>query len=113
MNGAYIKTKDGATELRFTARRAEKLEELLGESLLRALTRADRVSVLVRYIECGADISHDEALDLYDRYIADGGSLDGAAEAVAAALEAGGFIRRGTVDAAKKARGQLLKAQGS
>ena len=99
---AYITTKDGATELRFTARRAEKLEELLGESLLRSLARVDRVSVIVRYIECGADISHEAALDLYDGYIANGGTLEGAAEAIAAALENSGFIARGAVDSAKK-----------
>lgn len=113
MTGAYITTKNGATELRFTARRAEKLEEILGESLLRSLAKADRVGVIVRYIECGADITHDEALDLYDSYIENGGSLDGAAEAIGAALENGGFIERGTVTQAKKVKGQLLKAQGS
>ena len=51
MTGAILKISDEKSiELRYTARRAERLEKLLDNSLLRGLARIERVSVLADYI---------------------------------------------------------------
>ncbi len=108
MISAILKISDEKSiELRYTARRAEKLEKLLDNSLLRGLARIERVSVLADYISCGADISHGEALDLYDEYVENGGTLEGAADVIFDALENGGYIAKGASDTAKKIKGQF------
>ncbi len=114
MTGATLKiSTDKSIELRYTARRAAKLEEELGDSLLRGLGKIDRVGVLAKYIACGADISVGEAYDVYDEYVDNGGTINGAADVIVKALENGGYISRAAVDAAKKVKDQLLRAQGS
>lgn len=108
MTGAILKISDNKSlELRYTARRAEKLETELGSSLTDGLTKVDRISVLAKYISCGADVSHDEALDAYDEYIGNGGTLESAVDVVFDALENSGFIAKGASEAAKKVRNQL------
>ena len=108
MTGAFLRISDSrSVELRFTARRAEALENDLGESLLRGLARADRVGVAVEYLRHGADISKDEAYDLYDEYIGCGGSLNDLCEVILKALENGGFISKKAAESAKKLKGQL------
>ena len=75
MTGAYLKISDEKSlELRFTARRAEKLESELDCDLLLGLSRCQRVGVLTRFIACGADISHSEACDAYDEFVDNGGT---------------------------------------
>lgn len=109
MTGAYLKiSEDRSLELRFTARRAEKLENELDCDLLRGLSRCQRVGVLTRFIACGADIPHDEACSAFDEYVENGGTVDSAAEVIVTALRNGGFISQSAVDAAKKIQGQLL-----
>lgn len=93
--------------LRYSARRAEKLEAELGCSLTEGLTKVDRIGVLSKYISCGADITHDEALDAYDEYIGNGGTLESAVDVIFAALENGGFIAKGAAETAKKIRDRL------
>ncbi len=108
MTGAILKiSPDRSLELRYTARRAEKLESLLNNSLLRGLARVERVSVLADYIACGADISHEEALDAYDDYIENGGTMESAVDVVFTALENGGYVAKGASDVAKKIMGQF------
>ena len=109
MTGAYLKISDEKSlELRFTARRAEKLESELDCDLLRGLSRCQRVGVLTRFIACGADISHNEACDAFDEYIDNGGTIEDASEVVMAALKNGGFMTKSAVEVAKKIQGQLL-----
>ncbi len=109
MTGAYLKISDEKSlELRFTARRAEKLESELDCDLLRGLSRCQRVGVLTRFIACGADISHNEACDAFDEYIDNGGTVEDASEVVMAALKNGGFMTKSAVEIAKKIQGQLL-----
>ncbi len=105
MTGAILKiSPEKSVELRFTARRAERLENELDCSLLNGLGKSDRAGVIVKYIAHGADISKDEAYDLYDEYIENGGSLNDLAEVVVKALENGGFIAKSAVEAAKNSK---------
>ena len=109
MTGAYLKISDEKSlELRFTARRAEKLESELDCDLLLGLSRCQRVGVLTRFIACGADISHNEACDAYDEFVDNGGTIEDASEVVMTALKNVGFIAKSAVEAAKKIQGQLL-----
>ena len=109
MTGAYLKISDEKSlELRFTARRAEKLESELDCDLLRGLSRCQRGGVLTRFIACGADISHSEACDAYDEFVDNGSTIEDASEVVMTALKNGGFIAKSAVEAAKKIQGQLL-----
>ena len=109
MTGAYLKISDEMSlELRFTARRAEKLENELDCDLLRGLSRCQRVGVVTRFIACGADIPHSEACDAYDEYIDNGGTIEDASEVIMNALKNGGFIAKSAVEVAKKLQGQLL-----
>ncbi len=109
MTGAILKiSPEKSIELRFTARRAEALENELDDSLLNGLAKSDRAGVITKYIAHGADISKEEAYDLYDEYIENGGTINDLAEVVIKALENGGFISRSAVEAAKKLRDQLL-----
>ena len=106
MTGAYLKISDEKSlELRFTARRAEKLESELDCDLLLGLSRCQRVGVLTRLIACGADIWHSDA---YDEFVDNGGTIEDASEVVMTALKNGGFIAKSAVEAAKKIQGQLL-----
>lgn len=108
MTGTILRISDSRSiELRFTARRAEALENDLGDSLLRGLAKADQVGVITKYIRHGADISKDEAYDLYDEYIDNGGRLNDLAEVVLEALENGGFISKKAAQTAKKLKSQL------
>lgn len=111
MNGAILKiSEDKNLELRFTARRAEKLEALLGESLLDGLQKTDRIGVTVQFIACGADIPKNEALDVYDEFVENGGTINDAANVIFEALVNGGFISKTAADAAKKVQDQLSRA---
>ena len=112
MTGAYLKISDEKSlELRFTARRAEKLESELDCDLLRGLSRCQRVGVLTRFIACGADISHSEACDAYDEFVDNGGTIEDASEVVMTALKNGGFIAKSAVEAAKRGRGMRKLAE--
>ena len=114
MTGAILKiSPEKSIELRYTARRAQRLEAELDSSLLMGLSAIDRVGVLAKYIAFGADISLEQAYDAFDEYVGNGGSVNGAADVVVKALENGGFISRDAVNAAKKVKDQLLKAQRS
>lgn len=108
MTGAILKISDSRSlELRFTAKRAEKLEKLLDSSLVEGLAKSERVGVLVKYIACGADISEDEAYAAYDEYIENGGNMGGVSNAIVEALANGGYISKKVVDAAKKLEAKL------
>lgn len=108
MTGAILKISENRSlELRYTARRAEKLESLLDSGLLEGLRGISRIGVMAQYIACGADITKEEALDAYDEYIDNGGDINGAAEVIVQALYNGGFISQGASDAAKKMIDQL------
>ena len=114
MTGAILKiSPEKSLELRYTARRAERLEAELNESLLMGLAKIDRVGVLAKYIAFGADIPLNDAYDAYDEYVDNGGTMDSASDVIVEAMEKGGFISRSAIDAAKKVRGQLLKAPRS
>lgn len=109
MTGAILKiTPEKSVELRYTARRAEKLENELGSSLLEGLTKTDRAGVAVKYIAHGADIPQSEAYDLYDEFIENGGTINDLAEVIVEALENGGFIAKKALETAKKLQNQLL-----
>ena len=111
MNGAILKiSEDKNLELRFTARRAEKLEALLGESLLDGLQKTDRIGVTAQFIACGADIPKNEALDVYDEFVENGGTINDAANVIFEALVNGGFISKTAADAAIKVQDQLSRA---
>ena len=108
MTGAILKISANRNlELRYTARRAEKLESLLDDGLLEGLRGISRIGTLAQYIACGADITKEEALDAYDEYIDNGGDINGAAEVIVQALYNGGFISQGASDAAQKMIDQL------
>ena len=83
MTGAILKiSTNRSLELRYTARRAEKLESLLDSGLLEGLRGISRIGVMAQYIACGADITKEEALDAYDEYVGNGGNINGAAEVI-------------------------------
>ncbi len=108
MTGAILKiTPEKSVELRYTARRAEKLENELGSSLLEGLAKTDRAGVAVKYIAHGAEVPMSEAYDLFDEFIENGGSLNDLAEVIVTALENGGFIAKTALKAAKKIQNQL------
>ena len=109
MTGAILKiTPEKSVELRYTARRAEKLENELGSSLLEGLAKTDRAGVAVKYIAHGADVPMSEASDLYDESIENGGTINDLAEVIVEALENGGFIAKKALETAKKLQNQLL-----
>ena len=108
MTGAILKiTPEKSVELRYTARRAEKLENELGGSLIEGLAKCDRAGVAVKFIAHGADIPQSEAYDLFDEFIENGGSLNDLAEVIVTALENGGFIAKTALKTAKKIQNQL------
>lgn len=108
MTGAILKiSPERNIELRFTARRAEKLETLINDSLLNGLAKCDRAGMLARFISCGADIPLEEAYDAYDDFVDNGGTTDTAAGVIFEALVNGGFISKNAAKAAKKLQGQL------
>lgn len=108
MIGATLKiTPEKSVELRYTARRAEKLENELGGSLIEGLAKCDRVGVAVKFIAHGADIPTTDAYDIYDEFVDNGGSLNDLAEVIVTALENGGFIAKTALESAKKIQNQL------
>lgn len=108
MTGAFFKISDDKTlELRYTAKRAERLEKLLDCSLLEGLAKTERVGVVVKFIACGADISENEAYEVYDEYIENGGTLSGVSDVLVEALQNGGYIPKKVVEAAKKLEAKL------
>lgn len=108
MTGAILKiTPEKSVELRYTARRAEKLENELGGSLIEGLAKCDRAGVAVKFIAHGTDIPQAEAYDLFDEFIENGGSLNDLAEVIVTALENGGFIAKTALKTAKKIQNQL------
>lgn len=110
MTGAIFRiSPEKNLELRFTARRAEKLEALLGDGLVNGLQKIDRIGVMSQYIACGADISREEALDAFDEFVEGGGTINDAAEVVMEALTNGGFITRSAANAVKKIQDQLSR----
>lgn len=109
MTGATLKiSPEKSVELRYTARRAEKLENDLGGSLIEGLAKCDRAGVATRFIAHGAEVSQSEAYDLFDEFIENGGSLNDLAEVIVTALENGGFIAKKALESAKKIQNQLL-----
>ena len=109
MVSSILKISDSKSyELRFTAKRAEQLENELNTSLLKGLAQTERVGVLCKYIQYGAGITHDEALSAYDEFVENGGSMEQASEVVVDALLNGGYISKTAVDQVKKVREQLL-----
>ena len=110
MTGAILKiSPEKNIELRYTARRAEKLEALTDDSLLNGLAKCDRAGTLVKFISCGADIPQEEAYDIYDEFVANGGTTDTAAGVIFEALVNGGFISKNAAETAKKLQGQLSR----
>ena len=106
--GAILKISENKSiELRYTAKRAEKLEKLLDCGLVQGLAQSDRVGVLVKYISCGADIKEDEAYTAYDELIENGGSMSDVSDAIIEALQNGGYIPKKAVEAAKKLEAKL------
>ena len=95
--------------MKFTARRAAALEADLGEGLLSGLSKSDRVSVAVKYLARGADISLDEAYDMYDQYIESGGTLEELNEVIVEGLKNGGFLSRAAVKAAEELKNRLAQ----
>lgn len=109
MNCSYLKIGEKSVELRFTARRAAALEADLGEGLLAGLSKSDRVSVAAKYLSRGADISLDEAYDLYDEYIESGGTLEELNEVIVEGLQNGGFLSKAAIKAAEELKSRLEK----
>lgn len=109
MNCSYLKIGEKSVELKFTARRAAALEADLGEGLLAGLSKSDRVSVAVKYLARGADISLDEAYDMYDQYIESGGTLEELNEVIVEGLKNGGFLYRAAVKAAEELKNRLAQ----
>lgn len=109
MNCSYLKIGEKSVELKFTARRAAALEADLGEGLLSGLSKSDRVSVAVKYLARGADISLDEAYDMYDQYIESGGTLEELNEVIVEGLKNGGFLSRAAVKAAEELKNRLAQ----
>lgn len=108
MTGAILRINDSRSmELRYTAKRAEKLEKLLDTGLIQGLAKTDRVGVLVKYISCGADISVDEAYSAYDEFIENGGSMNDVSDVIVEALQNGGYIPKKAMEAAKKLEAKL------
>ncbi len=108
MTGAILKISDAKSlELRYTAKRAEKLEKELDDSLLGGLRKSDRVGVVVKYIACGADITTEEAYTAYDEYIDNGGDMAAISDVIVEALQNGGYIPKKAVEAAKKLEAKL------
>ncbi len=95
--------------MKFTARRAAALEADLGEGLLAGLSKSDRVSIVAKYLARGADISLDEAYDLYDEYIGNGGTLEELNEVIVEGLQNGGFLSKAAIKAAEELKNRLAQ----
>lgn len=116
MTGAFIKLGDRSVELRYTAKRAERLEKELDSSLLNGLSKTDRVGVVAQYVAAGADMTVDEAYKLYDEFAENGGTLEDIVEVIVDAMANGGYISKialNALETSKKMRNQLIKAQQS
>lgn len=108
MTGAILRINDNRSlELRYNAKRAEKLEKLLDTGLVQGLAKIDRVGVLIKYISCGADISEDEAYTVYDEFIENGGGMNDVSDVIVEALQNGGYIPKKAMEAAKKLEAKL------
>lgn len=107
MTGAILKVGCRNVSLCYTARRAANLEKALDDSLVGALKNSDRVGVIVKYIAYGADISEDEAYDLYDEFIGNGGTMSEITDTIVEALQNDGYIAKRAVEAAKKLEAKL------
>lgn len=111
MVSAYIRYGKACVELRFTARRAESLEADIGKGLLQGLRDSDKVGTIIKYIQHGAGVSVDEACDIYDGFIENGGSMSEINDIIVEALQNGGFIPKKVVEAAKKITDQLTNRE--
>lgn len=110
MVSAILKLNDSeSVELKYTAFRAEALENELGDGLLNGLAKIDRVGVMVKYIAHGAGISADEARAAIDKAVDGGKTLEDINEVIVQALINGGFISKTAMEAAKNLRGKLLR----